>query len=149
MAMLPRNLGDLVGIRRVVHIVLLVLIVMGVRACGGATQTEDRLNATTRWMAEKTGLTGAKEAWDATVWPPLVAVARTTSDVVYGAVYGALNAAEAAVDGVASWVADRITRLMDGLWNGVASLFTPRQKPQPIKPDGTVPPPNAQPPAAR
>ena len=66
---------DIGSLRRVAHVGLLVLTVMVVRACGGATQAEDRLNFATRWMAEKTGLTAAKEALDTKVRPPLAAAA--------------------------------------------------------------------------
>ena len=101
-------------------------------------------------MADRTGLTGAKDAWDATMRPPLVAVARTTSDVIYGAVYAALNTAETAANSAKSWVADRIKNLMDAIWNGVSALFTARQKPQPTtEPNRAVPSANENPPAAR
>lgn len=126
--------------RRVIHVVLVVLMIAGVRACGGATQAEDRLGVASRWMAQKTGLEGAKDAWDTTVRPPIAAVTTKLSTAIYGAVVTFMDAAEAVVDGTTNWVADSTSRLMAAVEGSIRSTLTPNRKDQdPNKPNGRDP----------
>jgi len=67
-------------VRRLLHVALLLMIILGIRACGGMAVTEDRLGAATRAMADKVGLANKKDAFDAAVRPPM-ATARTVDSI--------------------------------------------------------------------
>jgi len=91
-------------LRRLVHIALLLTIMIGIRACGGMARTEDRLGATTRWMAEKIGLGNAKDAFDARVRPPMAAATHSLGDAIYATASRAMDDVESAADNFGGWV---------------------------------------------
>jgi len=124
----PFDLG--IG-RRVIHLALLVVVIVGVRACGGATQAEDRLTVTTRWMAEKTGLGGVMTAWDTTLRPPIAAVTTRISNGIYDGVSKTLDATEAAADSLATWAADTANNAMAAVQNRMRAVLTPQHKDEP------------------
>lgn len=128
----PRNLVEIAGMRRLAHVMILVGVIVAVRACGGALQAEDRLSATSRWIADKTGLTEAKTAWDTRIRPPIATVANRSSEATYAVISRSLDSLEAAADGVAGWVAEQVTTARDAAWNSIRSVLTP--KPEPIPP---------------
>ena len=110
--------------RRLMHVALLLTIVLGIRACGGMAVTEDRLGAATRWTAEKVGLGNKKEAFDATVRPPMAAATRSISDAIYAAASRTMDNVDTAVDGFSGWVVQNVRAglgMVDGSLQPVAA----------------------------
>jgi len=135
MSGLPTHIVGLGSLRRIIHLVILIVVVLGVRACGGATQAEDRLGETTRWMAEKTGLTVAKQSWDRTVRPRITAATRTTSDAVYAGVSHVLDNVEATASGMTTWIMAEATAATETVVNGMRSVVgLPTPPPEPKVP---------------
>jgi hypothetical protein len=81
---------------------------LGIRACGGMAVTEDHLGATTRWMAEKVGLANTKDAFDATVRPPMAAATRSMSDAIYATTSRTMDGVEVAAGGFTEWIVQNI-----------------------------------------
>lgn len=129
--------------RRVFHLVLLMLIVIGVRACGGVSEAEDALGAATGWTSEKTGLGHAKEVFDTTLRPRIVSVTKSAFDGLYKAVSLALEKGETGAGGVVVWIADRVDDAASAIANAVPSNAAPNRGSQPA-PRGA----DAQPPAS-
>lgn len=77
--------------RRVVHLVLLLSIIVTVRACGGLTVLEDRARANMRWIAEKTGVVAVRERWRDNVAPRITGVRRNAWQRVEQATFTALE----------------------------------------------------------
>ena len=130
--------------RRLVHLALLLVIVMVIRACGGVTQAEDRLNAATRWTAEKTGLTGAKDALDTKVRPPMAAATKSLTEAIYGGVSRTMDSAESAADGFAGWVLQEVGGAFTAVETSLRSVLNPNAvdepKPQDDAEDKNRPP---------
>ena len=122
--------------RRLVHLLLLVFIVIGVRACGGATETQDRLGFASRWMAQNTGLAGAGEAWDTSVRPRVEAMTKSISDATHQGLLPAIARAGAAAHEMAVGIAGDVSNAAQGLWNAIRSVVTPNQSPQPASKPG-------------
>ena len=57
--MFPRHFP----VRRLVHVLILLSVIAGVRACGGLTVAEDRMTANSRWIAERTGVIALRDKW--------------------------------------------------------------------------------------
>ncbi len=93
--------------RRLVHLFILVVIVIGIRLAG-PDEVEYRLAESSRWIAEKTGLTWASDTWKADIRPSLARAARFISDGVSRGLTSALDRAEIRTRG--AWAS---------LWNGV------------------------------
>jgi len=91
-------------LRRLLHVALLLTIMIGIRACGGMARTEDRLGATTRWMAEKAGLGSANDSFDARVRPPMAAATRSIGDAIYATASQAMDNVEMAGANFGAWV---------------------------------------------
>jgi hypothetical protein len=117
-------------LRRLLHLALLLTIMLGIRACGGMAATEDRLGAATRWMAESAGLAKTKDAFDATVRPPMAAATRSMSDAIYATTAKAMDSVEAAAGGFSGWIVQNIRA---GLGLVDASL-QPVVNPDPVTP---------------
>ena len=94
--------------RRLLHVVLLLVIMLGIRACGGMAVTEDRLGAATRWAADKVGLGRTKDAFDATVRPPMAAATRSMSDSIYATTSRTMDSVEAAAGSFTGWIGQNI-----------------------------------------
>ena len=90
--------------RRLLHVVLLLMIMLGIRACGGVARTEDRLGAATRWTAEKAGLANAKDNFDAKVRPPMAAATRSLSDGIYATASRTMDNVAMTADNFSGWV---------------------------------------------
>ena len=122
--------------RRLVHIGLLLLIVMVVRACGGVNQAEDRLSAATRWAAERTGLSGVKETLDTKVRPPIAAATRSLADAIYGGTARTMDQTEMAANGFGAWVGQQVTGAVVAVEAATRSVLMPNAKdePQPADP---------------
>jgi len=117
-------------LRRLVHLALLLAVMLGVRACGGMAVTEDRLNAGTRWMAEKVGLGETKAAFDATVRPPMASATQSMSDSIYATTSRTMDSVEAAAGTFSGWVVQNI-RSTFGFVDGT---FEPVVASEPAKP---------------
>jgi hypothetical protein len=105
---------------------LLVMIIMTVRACGGAAVTEDRLGAATRWTAEKVGLANKKDAFDAKVRPPLAAATRSISDGVYAGISHAMDNVDMAADGFGNWTMQHLRAALGLVDNSLAPVLAPK-----------------------
>ena len=134
-------------LRRLVHLALLIGIVVGVRACGGATTAEDQLGAGTQWFAERTGLAAAKDKWDKSIRPPIAAMTDAASQSLYRGVARTLDSAEAAADDGAMWVGQLIAKAADSVTGVLRSIFVPGAGPAPQKPDSPRQAQPAAPPA--
>jgi hypothetical protein len=117
-------------LRRLLHLVLLLAIMLGIRACGGMALTEDRLGNATRWMAEKVGLANTKDAFDATVRPPMAAATRSMSDSIYSTTARTMDGVEGAAGSFSGWIMQNI-RAGFGLVDGT---LQPVVAPQPSAP---------------
>jgi hypothetical protein len=103
------------------------MIMIGIRACGGMAQTEDRLNAATRWTAEKTGLMGAKDTLDAKVRPPMAAATRSMSDAIFAGVSRAMDRVESTADGFVGWVVGEVRGALGIIDSSVSPVLTPAE----------------------
>jgi hypothetical protein len=112
-------------LRRLVHFALLLLIIIVVRACGGLAVVEDRLNAATRWTAEKTGLSGAKDTLDRKVRPSMAGATRSLTDAIYGGTSRTMDSAELAADGFAGWAGQQLKAAVTAIENSVRSVVSP------------------------
>jgi len=102
---------------------LLLMIVLGIRACGGMALTEDRLNAATRWMAEQVGMGNTKDAFDAAVRPPMAAATRSLSDSIYAMTSRTMDSMELAAGSFSGWIVQSLRAglgLVDGSLQPVA-----------------------------
>lgn len=112
--------------RRLIHVALVVVIMLGVRACGGAARTEDRLGAATRWTAEKVGLAGTKDSFDAKVRPPMAAATRSLSDAIYGGASRTMDSVELAAGGFTGWVMQHVRSALGLVDSSLAPVVAPR-----------------------
>jgi len=78
---------------------------------------EDRLGAATRGVAEKVGLANKKDAFDATVRPPMAAATRSLSDAIYTTTARTMDGIEGAAGSFSGWIVQNIRAglgLVDG-----------------------------------
>jgi len=113
---------------------------LGIRACGGMALTEDRLGAATRWMAEKVGLANTKDAFDATVRPPMAAATRSMSDSIYATTSRTMDGVEVAAGSFSGWIMQSIRAglgLVDGTLQPVVApdQSTPAERKDPESED--------------
>ncbi|HEU5257538.1 MAG TPA: hypothetical protein VFU28_16205 [Vicinamibacterales bacterium] len=99
-----RHFWDL---RRFAHVVLLIVLIVGIRACGGATQAEDRLSFATRWAADRAGLKGAKDTIDSSVKPRMASATQSMTYSIFAATNRLMDGAESAASGMATWVGEQ------------------------------------------
>ena len=62
--------------RRLAHLALLLLLVAGVRACGGLTVVGDRLSSTSREVGERTGVKALHDKVKRDVAPQITGAVR-------------------------------------------------------------------------
>src|SRR5262249_10187033 len=96
-------------LRRFAHFALLIVLIVGIRACGGATQAEDRLSFATRWAADRAGLRGAKDPLDTAVKPRMAAATQSWTYSIYAATNRVMDSAESAVNGMATWAGQQVS----------------------------------------
>ena len=96
-------------LRRLAHFGLLIVLIVGIRACGGATQAEDRLSFATRWAADTAGLHGAKDTLDTSVKPRMAAATQSMTYSIFAATGQMMDGAEAAATGMAAWVGQQVS----------------------------------------
>ena len=112
-------------LRRAIHVVILIAVIAGIRAYGGAASAEDRLGAATQWFAEKTGMAAVKERWDRSIRPPIAAITNRASESLYQSLARSLESASAATDSGASWISDTASKAIDGAASAVRAVFFP------------------------
>lgn len=124
--------------RRYAHFGLLVLMIIGIRACGGANQAEDRLTSVARWTAERTGLSGVKDTLDSQIKPRLAEASGSMTYKIYAASADVMNGFESAVNGTAGWIWQQVLNAENAIEMVIRSTLSPEM---PAKPQ----PPNAVP----
>ena len=126
-------------LRRIAHFGLLILLIVGIRACGGAIQAEDRLSFATRWAADKAGLSSAKDTLDTSVRPRMAAATQSMNYSINAATSRAIDGAESAVNGMATWVVQRVSKAETAVETRIRSLLGADTKSEPKQPDDTDP----------
>ena len=121
--------------RRYAHFALLVFLIVGIRACGGATEAEDRLSFATRWTAERAGIRGATDTLDENVKPRMAAVTRSMTYTIYAATSAMMDRAELAVTGIATWVGQQVSNAETAIQRQVRSFLSPDAGREPQGPD--------------
>ena len=119
--------------RRIVHVLLILVAVAAVRSCGGAAAVEDRMSAGTRWAAERTGLSSIRDNWRENVIPVFEGITKATFaktgrtvTVLLDAAENARNTATAGITGVFQRSSSRVGRAgSDALAGPEASGSTP------------------------
>jgi hypothetical protein len=91
-------------LRRFAHVGLLIVLIVGIRACGGATEAEDRLSFATRWAADRAGLKGAKDTLDTSVKPRMATATQSMTYSIFAATNRMMDGAESAATNMAAWV---------------------------------------------
>ena len=129
--------------RRLIHLVLLIFIVVTVRAFGGVPAAEDRLAATSRWIGDKTGLSSVREEWDKTVGRGLTA----TSNRMTQAVAFALDGTETAVEQTAAWTRAELSLARRTVADKIRSVLNPSAGARPAQTQGGTEAPTQVPPA--
>jgi len=125
--------------RRFAHLGLLIVLIVGIRACGGATQAEDRLSFATRWAADKAGLRGAKDTLDTTVKPRMAAATRSTTYSIYAATDRMMDSAELAVRGMATWAGQQAGNAEIAVVTRIRSVLGVSADSEPPQRDGSSP----------
>ena len=103
--------------RRLLHVALLLMIILGIRACGGMAVTEDRLGAATRAMADKVGLANKKDAFDAAVRPPMAAATQSLGNSISVTTARTVDSIELAAGSFSGWMVQKVRAglgLVDG-----------------------------------
>jgi hypothetical protein len=104
-------------VRRLLHVALLLMIILGIRACGGMAVTEDRLGAATRAMADKVGLANKKDAFDAAVRPPMAAATQSLGNSISVTTARTVDSIELAAGSFSGWMVQQVRAglgLVDG-----------------------------------
>src|SRR4030095_8506910 len=110
-------------LRRFAHFGLLIVLIVGIRACGGAAQAEDRLRLATRWAAEGAGLHGAKETIDTAVKPRMAAATQSMTYTLYAATSRMMDSAEMAVSGMATWAGQQVSNAEAAIETRIRSIL--------------------------
>jgi hypothetical protein len=121
--------------RRFAHFALLVFLIVGIRACGGATQAEDRLSFATRWTAERAGLRGATDTLDEKVKPRIANATRSMTYTIYAATSRMLDGAEMAITGIATWTGQQVSNAETAIETQIRSFLRPDADREPRTPD--------------
>jgi hypothetical protein len=116
--------------RRLIHLAALLIIVAVVRACGGAVQAEDHLNFAARWVAEKAGLSSAKNTFDARVRPPIAAATSSVSSGIYAGVSRTMDHIDQATNSVTAWLGQQLDDAKAAVKRSFQSLVTPNAETQ-------------------
>jgi hypothetical protein len=124
-------------LRRYAHFALLIVLIVGIRACGGATQAEDRLSFATRWAADKAGLSGAKDTIDSSVKPRMAAATQSWTYSIYAATSSLMDSAELAMHNMAAWVGQQVGSAETAVMREVRSILGTDANNEPPAPDGS------------
>jgi hypothetical protein len=118
-------------LRRFAHFALLVMLIVVIRACGGATQAEDRLSFATRWAAEKAGLRGATDTLDTSVKPRMAAATQSMTYTIYAATASIMDRTEMAISGMATWVGQQVSNAETAIERRLRSILGADAETQP------------------
>jgi len=121
-------------LRRFAHFGLLIVMIVGIRACGGATQAEDRLSFATRWAADRAGLHGAKETLDTSVKPRMAAATQSMTYSIFAATSQMMDGAEAAATGMSTWVGQQVSGAETAVLTRIQSVLGVETR-EPQRPD--------------
>jgi hypothetical protein len=124
-------------LRRFAHFGLLIVLIVGIRACGGATQAEDRLSFATRWAADRAGLHGAKETIDTAVKPRMAAATQSMTYSIFAATNRMMDGAESAVSGMATWVGQQVSNAETAVVTRIQSVLGVGADSKPPQRDGS------------
>ena len=125
-------------LRRFAHVALLVMLIVVIRACGGATQAEDRLSFATRWAAERAGLRGATDTIDTSVKPRMANATRSMTYTLYAATSSMMDRVELMVDGMATWVGQQVSNAESGIERRIRSILGADVGNEPQAPDAAA-----------
>lgn len=128
--------------RRLVHLLILVVIVIGIRLAG-PYELERGLAESTSWIAEKTGIARAREAWAADIQPWLARAMRSVSDSVARGLTSASDRAESRTRSAWASVWNWVKAAVDFMTEAVGSLFGLEDRAPPLSPAPTVSEPEA------
>jgi hypothetical protein len=135
---MSKKVLDLGNGRRVIHLWLLLLAIAGIRACGGAAEAEDRLNVTTQWVAEKTGVERAKSTWDATFRGSAASATSKISNAAFASVFRFLDALDQTAAGLGTLTSNGIDRAKSAVEGGVSGALNPASGSQPTGTPGST-----------
>ena len=121
--------------RRIAHFALLIVLIVGIRACGGAAMAEDRLSFATRWAADKAGLSGAKDKLDTTVKPRMAAATQSTTYSIYAMTSRLMDSAEMAVKGATTWAGQQVSNAEAAVESQMRSILGGSADSKPPEPD--------------
>jgi len=124
-------------LRRFGHFGLLLMLIVVIRACGGATQAEDRLSFATRWAADRAGLRGATDTIDTSVKPRMANATRSMTYSIYAATSSLMDRAEMAVSGVVTWAEQQVSDAENAVEMRIRSVLGANPERKPEKPDGS------------
>ena len=127
--------------RRLIHLVLLVVIVVTVRAFGGASAAGDRIGSTSRWIGDKTGLSVVRERWDKGVGRNFTAASNRMDQ----AVTFALDRTEATVGQMADWVVAEVSIARRAVSDKVRFVLNPTPNGPPAQTQGATEAPAQRP----
>jgi len=125
-------------LRRFAHVGLLIMLIVGIRACGGATQAEDRLSFATRWAADRAGLKGAKETLDTSVKPRMATATQSMTYSIFAATNRMMDGAESAAAGMATWVGEQTHTAETAVATQIRSILGMSLDSKPAERDGSA-----------
>ena len=135
---MSRKVLDLGNGRRVIHLWLLLLAIAGIRACGGAAEAEDRLNLTTQWVAQKTGLERARSTWDATFRGSTASVTSKISNAAFASASSFLDALDRTASRMGTLTSEGVDRATSAVEGGVSGALNPASGNQPAGRPGST-----------
>jgi hypothetical protein len=91
-----------------------------------AARAEDRLNVTTEWVAQKTGLERAKSTWDATFRGSTASASSKISNAAFASVSRFLDALDQTAGGLGTLTSDGIDRAKSAVEGGCEWGAQPR-----------------------
>ena len=124
-------------LRRFAHFGLLIVLIVGIRACGGATQAEDRLTFATRWAVDRAGLKGAKDTLDTAVKPRMATATQSMTYSIFAATNRMMDGAESAAIGMTTWVGEQVSTAETAVVTQIRSIFGMGLDSRPPQRDGS------------
>lgn len=124
--------------RRFGHFALVVMLIVVIRACGGATQAEDRLSFATRWAAERAGLRSATDTLDTAVKPRMASATQSMTYRIYTATSNLMDSTEMAVSGTMTWVWLQVSSAENAVEGRLRSILGAEPRKEPQAPDASA-----------
>jgi hypothetical protein len=105
--------------RRFAHLIIVISLILVVRSCGGMAIAEDRMSATSQWVAQKTGMTAVRDKWRKDIAPAIAGTSRKASQGLQDAVRGGMQS----IDSGAIGTRDRINAAGASVVSAVKNAF--------------------------